>query len=134
MKKLLIFGAGVLTGVVLTIVFAFVFSAVQQTKELSGAKLFEKPGEVIEVNSFQVFQVIGDNSALVNGGEVGQYSGMELFIGPIFVITNDEGKYYYDEEIIRVPKNKVVRQVGIYKYRTNSGMDKTVPIIKILEK
>ena len=134
MKKLLIFGAGVLTGVVLTVVFAFVFSAVQQTKELSGAKLFEKPGEVIDVNAFQVFQVIGDNSALVFGGEIGEYSGTEHFTGPAFVITNDEGKYYYDEEIIRVPENKVVRQVGIYKYRTNSGMDKTVPIIKIMEK
>lgn len=134
MKKLLIFGAGVLTGVVLTVVFALVVSSIQQPKGLSGAKLFEKPGEVIDVKSFKVFQVIGDNAALVAGGEIGRYSGDEIFMGPTFVVTNDEGKYYYDEEIIRVPENRVARQVGIYRYRNNAGMEKTVPIIKILEK
>ena len=47
---------------------------------------------------------------------------------------NKEDKFYYDEQIIDVPSDKVVKQVGIYRYETRMGVEKTVPLIMIMEK
>ena len=47
MKKWLIFVGGVATGVVLTFLFAVLFSS--RTGSNNGATWFEKPGDVIEV-------------------------------------------------------------------------------------
>lgn len=91
---------------------------------------FDKPGDVLEVKSFKVFQVLGDNSALVHGKENNYY----YYGGAVYLLTNDEGKYYYDDEIVDVPKGKTVRQFGIYQYQTRSEFEKTVPIIRIVDK
>lgn len=130
MKKWLIFGGGVLTGVVLTFVFAFIFSA-SRSESNDGTIWFEKPGDVIDVKGFQVFQVIGENAALVNGQA---REGLEIFTGPVYLLTNEDGKYYYDDEIVKVSEGKVARQVGIYQYQTKSNFGKTVPIIQIMNK
>ena len=50
MKKWLIFGGGVLTGVVLTFVFAIIFSA-SRSGGSDGTTWFEKPGDVIDVKA-----------------------------------------------------------------------------------
>ena len=47
---------------------------------------------------------------------------------------NDEGKYYYDHEIVKVPSGKVARQVGIFKYTSGGGLDRTVPVVKFMDK
>lgn len=57
-----------------------------------------------------------------------------MYLGPICLIVNDEGKYYYDDQIIEIPEGKVARQVGIYQYPTRNEDVKTVPIIEILDK
>ena len=66
MKKWLFFGGGVLTGIVLTFAFAFIFSTSHSGND-DGTTWFEKPGDVIEVKAFKVFQVLGEDAALVNG-------------------------------------------------------------------
>ena len=132
MKKWLIFGVGVLTGVVLTFLFAFIFSANRSNAD-NGATWFEKPGDVIEVDAFEVFQVIGEDAALVHG-KSRELSSMEIFSGAVYLLTNEDGKFYYDDEVVRVPEGKEVRQVGIYQYQTKSDFGKTVPIIQILNK
>ena len=45
-----------------------------------------------------------------------------------------EGKYYYDHEIVKVPSGKVARQVGIFKYTSGGGLDRTVPVVKFMDK
>lgn len=132
MKKWLIFGGGVLTGIVLTFVFAFIFSA-SRSGINGGATWFEKPGDVIEVKAFKVFQVLGKDAALVNG-QSHEDLDLDIFAGAVYLLTNEDGKYYYDDEVIRVPEGKVARQVGIYQYQTNSNFGKTVPIIQIMNK
>lgn len=132
MKKWLIFGSGVLTGIVLTFVFAFLFSA-SRSGSGDGATWFEKPGDEIEVDAFEVFQVIGEDAALVHG-KSREYSSMEIFSGAVYLLTNEDGKYYYDDEVVRVPEGKVARQIGIYQYQTKSDFGKTVPIIQIMNK
>ena len=70
--------------------------------------------------------MLAPNAALASGNtNYGTYSGITC------LLINKAGKYYYDEEIVKVPKGKVARQVGIYQYPNKEGMIKTVPIIEI---
>ena len=126
MKKGLIFAGGVVTGIVLTFLFLFVVSAFYNSKSEDGRTYFEKPGEIIEEKAFTVFQTLDQSSALV--------FKKSDYLGTAYLITNDEGKYYYDNETIIVPENKVVKQIGIYKYMAKNEIEKTVPIIKIFDK
>ena len=98
----------------------------ENERNRDGVTYFEEPGDIINEKSFRVFQVIADDAALVMGGND--------YLGTIYAIVNDEKKYYYDDERIKVPKGKVVRQIGIYKYPTKNEIVKTVPIIMITDK
>ncbi len=123
MKKFLIFIFGVITGVALT----FLYSYFVGTSSNDDVTWFESPGDIIQEESFEVFQVLDESSALVNG--------RSNHYGVVYLLVNEEGKFYYDDEIINVPNNKVVRQVGIYKYQTmRDNRIKTVPIIQIYNK
>jgi hypothetical protein len=124
----LIFGGGVLTGVIFTFVILFVLAKGKSNEDF---KLFEKPGEIVNVNSFKVFQVLDDDVALVNGASNEEY---DIYMGAVYLLINDEGKYYTDDEIIKVPNGKVVRKVGVYHYQTKSELDKTVSVIEIMDK
>lgn len=128
MKKWLFFCGGVLTGVVLTFVILFLVAKGRQQEDF---KLFEKPGEVVDVTSFKVFQVLDDDVALVNSASNEEY---DIYMGAVFLLINDEGKYYTDDEIIKVPDGKVVRKVGVYHYQTKAELDKTVSVIEIMDK
>lgn len=138
MKNVLLFLGGLLTGVVLTLFFAVVFASQVQNveqgnslgllQENENVTMFDEPGEVVRCISYKVFQVLENNQALVRGN-----LHYEWYDGPVYLITNDDGKYYYDDEVIKVPKGKKMRQIGIFRYNT-SALDKTVPIIKIMDK
>lgn len=140
MKNWMIFLCGLLTGVVLTIIVAFIINTSQknsnvvetevQQQEDDGVKLFEEPGDIMEGNSFKVFQVIATDGALVKG----KSGRSDLYYGMVYLLINREGKSYYDDEIVNVPKGKVVRQMGIYHYPTRDGFEKTVPIIEIVDR
>lgn len=120
MKKILVFIIGVIVGVALTFLGLFLL----RTADNNNTIWFDKPGEIINKGNFTVIQVIDDNAALAMDDE---YEAIYLFV-------NDEGKYYYDGEKVRVPRNKNLRQVGIYKYPTNNLNVKTVPIVQIFDK
>ncbi len=138
MKNFLLFAGGVVTGVILTIIFAVVVynaSGIQDgnnsIKEDNDFTLFEEPGEALSEKSFKVFQVISNDAALANAQSA---PDIDIYAGPVVLITNDEGKMYYDDEIINVKKNEIARQMGIYRYPTKNDMIKTVPIVKIMKK
>lgn len=126
MKKWLIFLGGVVAGIVLTFLIAFIISS----SKASGVTNFEKPGPIVNETSVKVLQVLDDNAALVHGKEPGTFS--DLYMGPIYLLRNDNGVFYYDDEIIHKPKDKKFRQTGVYKYKTNAGAYKTVAIIELL--
>ena len=140
MKKWLIFLYGTVTGIVLTILLAVVVNSLREGKEENvdsselvekptlkdDIKLFDEPGDIIEENSLKVFQVLTDHTALVRN--------INSYIGTVYLITNKEKKYYYDTQEIDIPKNKVIRQIGIYRYPTQNDIIKTVPIIMIMDK
>ena len=137
MNKWLIFIAGIFVGVILTGFYNNIkltskspeSENSETVNEQDGVKMFDEPGEIFNETSFKVFQVIADNAALVRCN-----SKYDLYTGTVCLLINKEGKLYYDDEIIKCPKNMVVRQMGIYQYPTKNDMIKTVPIIMIMGK
>ena len=142
MKKWMFYLGGLVTGIVLSLVVSFSIkespNKMIKTKTEKEAQIehekkddvtyFNEPGEIFEETKFHVFQVVAKNAALVTA----MTSELDLF-GTTFAIYNREGEYYYDNEIITVPKGKVARQMGIYQYRGNDGIIKTVPVIEIVD-
>lgn len=131
MKKTGVFLGGFATGVVVTFIVLLIIGLAQNPAAFQGVTNFEEQGDIVYEKSFEVMQVIADNAALVHGKE---YPNSTLYLGTLYLLRNNEGKYYYDDEIIKVPAGKVVRQTGIYKYQTKSEDYKTVPIIEIVDK
>lgn len=144
MNKIYIFIGGFVAGVVLTaaVALGIYFYKTPNTQPApetvtetetedapQGVNIFDEPGEIINEKSFKVFQVIAQDAALVRG----KGSGYKLYVGPVYLLVNDEKKYYYDDEVVNVPKGKVVRQIGIYQYPTRDDRYKTVPIIEFLD-
>ena len=136
MKKWLVYVLGVVTGIALSIVFVFILylatnrtGSINEPANSNGITYFEELGDIIETRSVKVFQVIADDAALIRCADKdGDY------FGPICLIVNDEGKYYYDEQKIEISKGKVARQVGIYRYPSKDDRLRTVPIITIMDK
>ena len=146
MKKWMFFVAGIVVGFVVAFLIDAIGnknSAEPQAKEEVkveadpepesednvNAHYFEEPGDIIEGKSFKVFQVLAKDAALVRGK-----SEYDMYLGTIYLMVNDDKKYYYDDEIVKVPSGKVVRQIGVYRYPTRDEMIKTVPIIMIVDK
>lgn len=132
MKKFGIFAGGFATGVVLTFVVLLLIATVKELSSADGVNNFEQPTEIVQSDSYEVFQVVSDNAALVNGPEF-LYDDVIMYTGPVYLIRNYENKYYYDDEIIEVKRGQHVVQTGTYRYKTTSGNYKTVPIIEIVK-
>ena len=130
MKKGIVFLLGFLAGIVFIIVVSVVIAGGSSASD-NGVTMFEHPGECLSVNRFEVMQTIGDNCALAHEQEkiYNTYMNTDLLV----LVTNDNGEFYYDNQVIEVPKGKCMRQVGVYKYQTRSETWKTVPIVKIMD-
>lgn len=89
---------------------------------------FKKNGKLINERSFKVFHVLFDGQALVYGkDEYGYYNGV------VYLLIDKEDSEMYDDQIIKVPKGKIVKRHGTYQYTTRNGRDKTVPKIMIMD-
>lgn len=124
-KKWVVYALGIVSGIALTFIVLYLMAGCSSS---NGVKYFEKPGDCISTNSFKVFQVLDEGVALAN--EIEEY---EIPTGVVVLLINDEGKYYYDDQIIKVPSGKCARQVGVYIYPTKMEIEKTVPIVKIMK-
>ena len=127
MKKLLLFGAGLITGILLSLAIIFAFGE----EKNSDLQIFEKSGECITTNNLEVFQALGDGYALAHELEMKPYG--ETITSLVVLVHITEGKEFYDEQKIAIPAGKCARQVGIYKYTTKQNIVKTVPIVEIRE-
>lgn len=128
MKNLGIFVAGVVCGALLIILLGVAYTNGSSDID-TGMALFEEEGECISENSFKVFQVLDSGDALAN--EVEKYS---IPTGLVVLFINKDGLSYYDNQVIKIPSGKCVKQIGTYKYPTKSGFEKTVPVVDIREK
>ena len=131
MKKGLVFFLGMLTGCVLTIAALFYIAKVYNSEgEMPGLVLYEQPAGAIDSYSFAVLQVLPNGNALADSENP---NWRESYTGPVVLLLADESSRYYDDQIVKVPKGMSARQVGTYQYKTNGGMHKTVPVVRIMK-
>lgn len=91
--------------------------------------IFDKPDEVFKSKAFIVSDVIDNGKAIAYEAEWNKYLETYLRTDLKVLLTNDEGKYYYDNQIIKVPAGKQVYQIGVYKRYSS-----TVPVVIIMDK
>ena len=93
-------------------------------------KLFATPTDCVSSNDFRINEVIDENYAIAE--EVEYYSGSETYYtkydGIKVVIKSEEKNKYFDEQIIKMPAGKCMRQIGVY-----SKYSDTYPVVKITE-
>ena len=132
MNKGLAFFLGVITGIVLTIGVLFLYAS-EDTGVDKNISMFAAPGEIMNLKSFEIMQVLPNGSALAQSSDKAK-SQHTFYSDPIVMFLPVEGSSYYDDQIIEVPAKKVVRQVGTFKYTSKAGLDKTIPIVKLYDK
>lgn len=123
MKKIWVFVLGIIAGIILTMLFAVI--ATSTTKQRSGLSMFENPGDcLISKSNLKVFQVLEPSAALTMIKD--DYSSA------VYLLVNDEGKTYYDDQIVKLPTNTCFKQIGTYQYSTKDDRLKTVPVVQIM--
>jgi hypothetical protein len=60
--------------------------------------------------------------------------GEVWYTGTLVLLIGDENTYFYDEQIVEVPKNKIARHTGTYQYETKNEILKTVPVIELFDR
>lgn len=133
MKKWVIFIIGFISGIIATFLVALLFSDSGNATN-DGVTLFDKPGECISTKAFEVMQVVGECQALAYEVEWNEVLEMYTQTGLLVLVTNDNGIYYYDDQIIEVPSGQCMRQIGVFRYQTKSEIEKTVPIVKLMKR
>lgn len=123
MKKWLIYVLGIITGIILTFVFAFCVN-LSNNLGIIGLEMFEDPGDYMEYSQFEVFQVVESGCALANADG--------LFGTTVFIIP-DEKQRFYDDQKINLKNDQCAQRVGTYKYSTKRGIEKTVPAVRIID-
>lgn len=128
-KFILTYLAGIVTGVVLVFALGF-FMAMSQSKQSANNDIvmFEKPRGVVPGKVFEVMQVLPDGSALATVDDFGSGN-----MGTVVLFVGDESSSFYDNQKIKVPSGKVAKQVGTYSYMTRQEMEKTVPVVEIMD-
>ena len=134
MKKFLIFISGFVAGILATIFTIYVIAIANKPNDdgLIGLTIFEEKGECITTNEIEIFQVLEPNVALAKTIKYGEYGIREYSDEIVILIIDYDGKTFYDEQKIKIPKDKCARQIGTYQYTTKlDNFGKTVPAISI---
>lgn len=126
MKKALLFFGGFVSGIIATFLTLFLISFLIQANnnELYGLTLFPKKGECIKTNGeIEVFQVLKPNAGLARTGNI--------INGIVVLLVNYDGKHYYDDQKIKIPRGKCARHIGTYQYTSMDERERTVPVVAI---
>lgn len=102
---------------------------ISEVKE-SNIKLFEAPTDCVSTSDFKIEEVIDEYYAIAEEVEYDtvlenyytRYNGIKV------VIKSEEKNKYFDEQIIKMPEGKCMRQIGVYTKYSN-----TYPVVKISE-
>lgn len=123
MKKWLIYVLGIISGFILTFGFTLCVHLSNNNSRIIGLEIFEEPGEYMEYSQFEVFQVIESGCALAFA---------DNSFNTIVFITPNEKQQFYDNQKIVLKKDQCALHIGTYKYNTQTEIEKTVPVIKIV--
>lgn len=119
MKNFLIFISGMIT---MFLIILFI-GTIGQSSTYPGLTVFEEKGACITSNSLKIFQTLEADMALAQFGVFPNET--------MLLLMNDEGKTYYDNQRIAIPRGQCARQIGIYQYVTKQNIQKTVPAVII---
>lgn len=131
MKKIWVYLLGILSGVVLTFLVALIVNKVRN----SDISFFDEAGEVVTVecygrtkvvNSFKIFQTLGENAGLAFGEDL---CARDLLV----LVYSEDGQSLFDNQTIVAPKGMCFRQIGIYKYKSKDEMHRTIPVVMLME-
>ena len=115
---------GVISGIILTFAFSFCVN-MSKRSGIVGLEMFEEPGDYMEYSQFEVFQVIDDGYALADARD--SYDAATVLIEP------NEPLQFYDDQKIVLGDDQCAQHVGTYKYRSGLGLEKTVPVVRIVD-
>ena len=144
MSKGLTYFLGILTGVLLTLGFFAVKSYTSKDKTdgdvkteesaklPDGVTMLDETVPFNEAKNFQILQVVFEDAALAQSEKKMQYTGSTYYTDPVVLIVADQKNTFYDDQIVKAPKDCKVVQVGTYNYQTKMGW-KTVPIIRFVK-
>ena len=125
LKNILIFISGMVTMFLLILVILIICGLFVQSDELQDLTyLPEGSGECITTKNLKVSEVIAPNVAIAEFGYMDEFG--YVFNGTKVLLLNDEGKEYYDKELIKMPKNKCAKRVGTYQL-----FGETIPAVEI---
>lgn len=122
MNKWLIYVLGIITGIVLTLVFAFCVTLLKKSS-INGLEMSKEPMENMDYSQFEVFQVLESGCALAEAEDTHD----------IVLIIPGEKQQFYDNQKIILKNNQRAQRVGTFRYDSNIGIEKTVPAVKIID-
>lgn len=127
-KFILTYVAGIVTGCVLLFVIGCIINAKNSSAEKKDIVMFDSPRNAVPGKSFKVVQVLPDGNALARIDNV-----YDDNFGVVVLFLGDESTSYYDDQKIEIPKGKVAKQIGNYSYMSRMNIEKTVPVVKIMD-
>lgn len=127
-KFILTYVAGIVTGCVLLFVIGCIINAKNSSAKKEDIVMFDSPRNAVPGKSFKVVQVLPDGNALARIDNV-----YDDNFGIVVLFLGDESTSYYDDQKIEIPKGKVAKQIGNYSYMTRMKIEKTVPVVKIMD-
>ena len=105
----------------------------EKTERLpDGITLLDEPVPFTEAKNFKIRQVVFEDAALAQSKKKMQYTGSNYFTDPIVLIITDQKNTFYDDQIVKCPKDSKVMQVATYQYQTQMGW-KTVPVVRFVK-
>ena len=127
MKNLLIFISGMITMLVLVVLFGVIVN-LSNNDGYPGLTIFENEGKCINAKQLQIMQTFEPNMALAHAKVQPNviYDPNEIRV----LLLGDEKTNYYDDQKIDIPNGMCAKQVGTYQYEAKAGM-KTVPAVTI---
>ena len=127
-KFILTYVAGIVTGCVLLFVIGCIINAKNSSAQKEDIVMFDSPRNAVPGKSFKVVQVLPNGNALAKVDNV-----YDDNFGIVVLFLGDESTSYYDDQKIEIPKGKVAKQIGNYSYMTRMEIEKTVPVVKIMD-
>lgn len=92
-------------------------------------ELFDKPGDCVSRKNFEVQKVLDSGDAIAR--EIREViSGIAITSDLEVLILAREDSHYYEKKVIRTPKGKCARQIGICKqYDPYREKNKVIPVV-----
>lgn len=105
-----------------------------RTDEIPGLIMLKEneKGSTFNTKSIKVMQTLSPKMALAHTGKESSYTHEIYYYDGILVLYKaPDNARLYDDQIIEIPADKSLIQIGTFKYKTKDETMKTVPAVSI---